>query len=187
MKTWIKLLVMATILLLAVGVTTSCSSDDEFVLTSDFGELSAEDSEKIEAMRQFFEKTFPYGWGGTADFFEREENYKFSWGEGRCIILNSAKDLAAIYTGDEDISLLDFSKVSVVLCKTSFASPGYEYDSFSIKNNSDETLVILNFREVDLTDMTVICACVEYQTYKIVPKFKPGKTIRAEAICQPLP
>ncbi len=183
MKTKIKFFMSAIMLLLFVGVFSSCTSDDEFLSTSDFGELSAEDNENIEAIKQFFEKTFPYGWGGTVDFRKRENNYKFSWGEGMCVILNSVEDLAAIYTGDEDISLLDFSKVSIVLCKTGFDWAGYEYDSFSIKNDEHETLVTLNFREVDITEMNVICACVEYQTYKVVPKFKPGKTIRAEVNC----
>ena len=177
MKTSIKLLVMATIMLLAMGVTTSCSSDEDFLLSSDFGELSAEDIENIEIVNDFLNKTFPNGTGANHAIsnykgFDRETN------DNKCYVMNSNKELESIYIGDDEIPKIDFSKISIILCRVLLPSQlQYTFENYSLENSKDETLVTLNFSDSGAG----LCALSAYYFHVVVPKFKPGKTIRAEA------
>ena len=190
MKAKIKLFMSAIMLLLFVGVFSGCTSDDDFLSTTDFGELSAEDNENIEAIKQFLEKTFPYGedpkdltFRNLAATYKGFEKYRGD----TCLIINSSEELKSIYSGDEEIPKTDFSKISVIIGRVDHSGVLiYQFESFNIKNSKDETLITLNFKVKDGV-VLAYCAQSEYYFFKIVPKFKSGKTIRAKANCPPLP
>ena len=184
MKTKIKLFMSAIIMLLFVGVFSGCSSDDEFLLTSDFGELSAEDNENIEAITQFLRKTFPYGYRDTADDFKKIEHYKGFRTDiaafDTCFILNSYEDLEAIYTGDEEIPKIDFLKFSVILGEIKLPYRGFKYESYSVKNSENETLVTFNFKDAYDPNILYYALEIGYFFQRVVPKFEPKKKIRME-------
>ena len=194
MKTKIKLFMSATIMLFFVGVFSGCTSDDEFILTSDFEELSPEDNENVKTINDFLSKTFPYGEprvdfnegkGKLRDNYEGFESYNFD--TPPCIVINSRKELESVYKGEMEIPEMDFSKISIIMTVVPLSAPYvYVYDGINIKNSNDETVVTLNFA-VREGVTGAYAALSSYYFYKIVPKFKPGKTIRAESKCQPLP
>ena len=191
MKTGIKLLVMATIMLLAVGVTTSCSNNEDFFSNEDLEGIN--NDENVKAINDFLSKTFPYGEprvdfnegkGKLRDNYEGFESYNFD--TPPCIVINSRKELESVYKGEMEIPEMDFSKISIIMTVVPLSYPFvYVYDGINIKNSNDETVVTLNFA-VREGVTGAYCVLSSYYFYKVVPKFKPGKTIRAEAICPPL-
>ena len=194
MKTKVKLFMSSIMMLLFVGVFSGCTSDDEFILTSDLGELSAEDNENVKTINDFLSKTFPYG-EPRVDFHEEKgklrNNYvgfeSYNYKNPPCIVINSRKELESVYKGEMEIPEMDFSKISIIMGIVQLSYPFvYVYDGINIKNSNDETVVTLNFAVREGATLAY-CALSSYYFYKIVPKFKPGKTIRAESKCQPLP
>lgn len=196
MKTKIELFMSSIMMLLFVGVFSGCTSDDDFILTSDFGELSPEDNENVKTINDFLSKTFPYG-EPYVDFDEESrglarDNYKgfenWDYENTPCLIINSREELASVYKGEMEIPEMDLSKLSIIIGAVSlpYCYNIYVYENMDIKNSNDETVVTLNFA-VREGVTGAYAALSSYYFYKIVPKFKPGKTIRAESKCQPLP
>ena len=182
---------MATIMLLAVGVTTSCYNNEDFFSNEDLEGIN--NDENVKAINDFLSKTFPYGEprvdfnegkGKLRDNYEGFESYNFD--TPPCIVINSRKELESVYKGEMEIPEMDFSKISIIMTVVPLSYPFvYVYDGINIKNSNDETVVTLNFA-VREGVTGAYCVLSSYYFYKVVPKFKPGKTIRAEAICPPL-
>ena len=194
MKTSIKLFAMATIMLLAIGVATSCSNNEDFFSNEDLEGIN--NDENVKAINDFLSKTFPYG-EPYVDFDEESrglamDNYKgfenWDYENTPCLIINSREELASVYKGEMEIPEMDLSKLSIIIGAVSlpYCYNIYVYENMDIKNSKDETVVTLNFavREGVTGAYTALSS---YYFYKIVPKFNPGKTIRAEAKCPPLP
>ena len=191
MKTWIKLFVMATVMLFAMGATTSCSSDEDFISSDEMEKL--ENDENVKLIGNFLSKTFPYGEDTNHKFLVMaQDNYKgfesYDYENPPCIVINSREQLASAYKGEMEIPEVDLSKLSVIIGAVFLPCcyNVYIYDNMDIKNSKDETTVTLNFSVREGVNL-VYPALSIYYFYKIVPKFNPGKTIRAEAKCPPLP
>ena len=192
MKTGFKLFTMATIMLLAIGVATSCSNNEDFFSNEDLEGIN--NDENVKVINDFLSKTFPYGEprvdfnegkGKLRDNYEGFESYNFD--TPPCIVINSRKELESVYKGEMEIPEMDFSKISIIMTVVPLSYPFvYVYDGINIKNSNDETVVTLNFAVREGANLAY-CVLSSYYFYKIVPKFKPGKTIRAEAKCPPLP
>ena len=116
---------------------------------------------------------------GDINSIMKMENYKPLKERGASVVINSNKELSAIYTGDEEIPKIDFSKISIILCHSYISSSAFKYESFSLKNSKNETLVTLNFK-LSIEPGMYYTGPVDYYFFKVVPKFEPGKTIRAE-------
>ena len=183
MKARIKIFISAILLLLSAGMFVACSNDD-------FKDLEVEINDDVQVANDFLSKTFPNGLSGYQTIEELKNNYKEigrEWNgeieDNICFVINSYLGLASLYIGDEKIPDIDFSKISIILGRVWLPGTGYKYDNIKLENSKNETLVTVNFKTLDLD----YCVISSYYFYKIVPKFKPGKTIRAEAKCQPLP
>jgi hypothetical protein len=137
MKTSIKLFAMATVMLFAMGATTSCSSDEDFISSDEMEKL--ENDENVKLIGNFLSKTFPYGEDTNHKFLVMaQDNYKgfesYDYENPPCIVINSREQLASAYKGEMEIPEIDFSKISIIMGIVPLSYPNvYVYDSMNIK------------------------------------------------------
>ena len=135
MKEMYQIKLLAVSLLFSMSaVFTGCSADIEEVGSKAFDDgvsndgFDLENDENVVALQGFFSKTFPRG-EADSPFYPEMQNYEgvspsetfqiFKdrdklW-RGECVVLNSNEELSAQYTGDVEIPVVDFSKISVIL------------------------------------------------------------------------
>ncbi|MBP1540327.1 MAG: hypothetical protein ILA29_08265 [Prevotella sp.] len=181
-----KLFFSAIVLLLSAGLFVACSSDD--FMNEDF---NGGNKENIEVAKQFFDKTFPCGEAGldvnAKDIGNNYIGFEEYWNDCPCLVINSNEELMSVYKGEEALPKIDFSNISIILGRVTLPYVYiYQYKGFNLNNSKEKTLVTLSFKVKDGVN-GAYTAETGYYFYKVVPKFNPGKTIRAEAICPPLP
>ena len=181
METQIRLFTKSLLLCLIAGTIISCSDND------DMEENTLSYEESIEAIDLFMNKTSPDGFLESVDERNRKEQYEKMEGREVCFVINSKKELASVYSGNVEIPNIDFSKISLILCHIMIPNGRtYEYESYSLDNSKDETLVTLNFKYYVDPEMIYLANFVDFYFYKVVPKLKAGKTTRVEANLSPL-
>ena len=170
MKTRIKIFMSAMLLLLSAGMFSGCSNDD----FNDFDDLEVKTDVGVESLKEFLSKTFPFGHDFNAYSLIKNCN-SLERGKNIGAVINSNEELASIYTGEEKLPTIDFSNISIIMGCVVLPDTGYEYKSINWENNKNETLITVYYKELP----TCYPGDTTFYFYKVVPKFEPGKTIRA--------
>ena len=144
------------LILLAAMAFAACGDDNSQEANIDKEVPEEVAMQRIEA---FFENAFSKNWG--------MDSFAFTYRHNEICVINSREELAAIYTGEEDIPDIDFSKYTLLIGHVITPDTGHTISRLELTEKDGQKTLYVYVHEWD-SGLTVITPVLYWGLY---PKF----------------